>query len=216
MTATSAVRGGHEHRDGRRLWLIRHGETTGSSSIRYYGATDVPLSDLGREQMARLRPLLRTQRFAAIVHSPLCRAAESARIAHSLLDDPPPLVEVEPDLREVDFGALEGRTAAEIAAELPDFHARWQAGDIAAYPGGENVLGFRSRVAAAIDAVLARHPTGDLCIVVHRGVVKNALVHLLGLPPDLVRAWSLDLGSATVLVAERSRFVLDRYNLIAP
>ena len=41
-----------------RIVLVRHGETTGESSIRYYGATDVPLSDLGRQQVraAQTRP----------------------------------------------------------------------------------------------------------------------------------------------------------------
>ena len=36
-----------------RITLVRHGETTGQSSIRFFGQTDVPLSDVGREQMRR-------------------------------------------------------------------------------------------------------------------------------------------------------------------
>ena len=42
----------------RRLWLVRHGETEGQSSIRYHGANDVPLSDVGRQQIRALLPLL--------------------------------------------------------------------------------------------------------------------------------------------------------------
>ncbi|MGA2411387.1 MAG: histidine phosphatase family protein, partial [Candidatus Binataceae bacterium] len=34
-----------------RLVLVRHGETVGNSNIRYYGRTDIGLSDLGRNQM---------------------------------------------------------------------------------------------------------------------------------------------------------------------
>jgi broad specificity phosphatase PhoE len=212
----AAVPGGHEHQAGRRLWLIRHGETTGNSSVRYYGATDVPLSDLGRDQVRRLGPLVRAQRFGALVHSPLARAVESARIVLAALAAAPARIEAEELLREVDFGELEGKTAEEIAVEMPDFYADWRAGRIDAYPGGDSIEGFRRRVGEGVDRVLERHPAGDLCIVAHRGVVKNALVHLLGLPWDAVRTWSLDLGSATVLVEAGGRFVLDRYNLVAP
>lgn len=212
----TARQGGHEHEGGRRIWLIRHGETTGNSSVRYYGATDVPLSDLGRHQVGRLAPLLAEQRFAALVHSPLSRAEESARIVLGALRHAPDRVEHEAGLREVDFGELEGLTSSEIAVDMPEFHARWQRGEIDGYPGGETIAGFRARVAAGIDAVLARHPEGDLCVVAHRGIVKNAVVHLLGLPWQLVRTWCLDLGSATVVVQTERGFVLDRYNLVAP
>lgn len=212
----AAVRGGHEHRAGRRLWLIRHGETTGESSIRYFGATDVPLSDLGAEQVRRLAPYLRARRFAAIEHSPLSRAVRSARIVCEILDEAPAVVAAEPLLSEVDFGALEGRTAEEIAVELPAFHAAWRAGRIDAYPDGESIEGFRRRVAQGVDAVLARHGTGEVCIVAHRGVIKNALAHLLGLPASMIRPWPLDLGSVSVLVADDGRWSLDRYNLVGP
>ena len=208
--------GGHEHEGGRRVWLVRHGETTGNSSVRYYGATDVPLSDVDRDQVRRLLPVLAEQQFAALVHSPLSRAEESARILLSGMRRAPGHVEVASDLREVDFGELEGMTSHEVAAERPEFHASWRRGEIDGYPGGESIAGFRARVAAGMDAVLARHPEGDLCVVAHRGIVKNAVVHLLGLPWDLVRTWCLYLGSATVLVESPQGFVLDRYNLVGP
>ncbi|MCK5943216.1 MAG: histidine phosphatase family protein, partial [Planctomycetes bacterium] len=64
----------------RRLWLVRHGETEGQSSIRYHGSNDVPLSDAGREQIRALLPLLEGVAFERVVHSPLSRAAESAAL----------------------------------------------------------------------------------------------------------------------------------------
>lgn len=217
MVQNRSAAGGHEHHAGRRIWLIRHGETTGGSSLRLWGATDVPLSELGREQVASLGPFLRHVRFRALVHSPLSRARTSAQVvAGQLGASVPPAFECEEGLREIDFGEIEGQTVAEVQAERPDWHAAWMRGDIEGFPGGEALDGFAARVAGAIDAVLGRHPEGDLCVVAHRGVVKNAVCHLTGLPRLLVRAWPLDLGSATVVVEDGGRFLLDRYNLVAP
>ncbi len=67
-----------------RFFLVRHGETEGESSIRYHGATDVPLSDLGREQMRRAARAIAAPRdarpFSDVFSSPLIRASEGARI----------------------------------------------------------------------------------------------------------------------------------------
>ena len=54
-----------------RLILVRHGETEGQSSIRYYGATDIPLSELGREQVRRARELVAVQGFEVVWASSL-------------------------------------------------------------------------------------------------------------------------------------------------
>ena len=87
----------------RRLVLIRHGETTGQSSIRFHGSSDVALSDEGRVQMREAARGLRTEVFDLIVASPLRRSWESARI----LSGGAP-VRLEPDFREIDFGRWEG------------------------------------------------------------------------------------------------------------
>ncbi len=208
---------GHEARHGRRLWLVRHGETTGNSAQRYLGATDVPLSDVGRSQVRRLVPLLAERDFGALVHSPLSRAAESARILLDGLRSPPDVVEVEPLLREVDFGDLEGHTAEEIAAAHPEWYGEWQVGSAEAYPGGESLAGFAARIAGGIDHVTARHPECDLLVVVHRGVIKMALAHLLKLTRGAVRSWSLDLGSVSIVVDDDGGgWTLERYNLVGP
>jgi len=63
-----------------RIVLVRHGETVGQSSIRYFGATDVALSQRGREQMREAALALPGNAFPLVVSSPLSRAWESARI----------------------------------------------------------------------------------------------------------------------------------------
>ena len=64
--------------------LVRHGETVGKSSIRYFGRTDVELSELGRAQMRAAASWLAARAgiisFAPVFASPLKRASEGARI----------------------------------------------------------------------------------------------------------------------------------------
>ena len=57
----------------RRFVLVRHGETVGQSSIRYFGATDLPLSESGRRQMERVRVALAGESFDAAYTSELQR-----------------------------------------------------------------------------------------------------------------------------------------------
>src|SRR5260370_9817399 len=67
-----------------RLVLVRHGETTGKSSIRYFGRTDVELSELGRAQMRAAASWLPARTgatsFAPVFASLLKRPSEGARI----------------------------------------------------------------------------------------------------------------------------------------
>jgi broad specificity phosphatase PhoE len=63
-----------------RLTLVRHGETVGQSSVRYYGRTDVELSDVGRAQMRRVREAVAGERFTAVFTSRLRRSVEAAAL----------------------------------------------------------------------------------------------------------------------------------------
>src|SRR4051812_36442312 len=95
-------------------WLIRHGETEWSRSGKHTGRTDVPLTDLGREQARRLRQKLGERPFALVLSSPLARALDTARLAG--YGD---VVEVDPDLREWDYGDFEGETTPHIRKTIP-------------------------------------------------------------------------------------------------
>ena len=147
-----------------RVWLIRHGATDVPPSITV-GSGDPPLSEAGREQARRLAARLRSRPLGEVWSSDLRRAAETAAIIaapHGLA------VRTAPELRELDFGAWEGRDLRELWREDPDAARAWE-GDITATPTtfGESVHQLQARVQEfweRRDAV-----TGEVAVVAHRG-----------------------------------------------
>ena len=198
----------------RRLWLVRHGETEGQSSIRYHGANDVPLSDLGRSQIRALLPLLANVSFAQVVHSPLSRATESAQLlvdglgglgigirGQGIAEALP--IRSDDRLREISFGACEGLTRDEIDSAHPTFWADYEAGRLDAFPAGESRTAFASRIASAATDLAAGDWRGDTLLVAHRGTVKHTLMALLpdtqSQPQPNPSTFAVDLASLSVL-----------------
>tara|TARA_R110002073_G_C9407545_1_gene575059 strand:- start:731 stop:1411 length:681 start_codon:yes stop_codon:yes gene_type:complete len=209
MAATTIVGASSTMKSGRRLWLVRHGETEGQSSIRYHGANDVPLSDVGRQQIRALLPLLAGVPFAQVVHSPLSRAAESASIlvdgvrenggreSGIAIDVAAPRVDER--LREISFGACEGMTREEIDAAFPTFWADHAAGKVDRFPEGELRTAFAARVRAAVQEFIAANWQGDALLVAHRGIVRQAIIDLLGDPDPARDAYAVELASVSVV-----------------
>lgn len=159
----------------RRLVLVRHGETDGESSVRFFGATDVDLCDEGRAQMRRLSACLNAEPVDLVVASPLRRSWRSAWI---LAGGAP--VRLESDFREVDFGRWEGLSKEEIRARDPILFEDWQARvENFEYPGGESRKAFRERVLRGLERLLASDAQAPL-VVVHKGVVRTIVEALTG------------------------------------
>jgi broad specificity phosphatase PhoE len=153
-----------------RLILVRHGETAGQSSIRYYGATDVPLSDLGRAQAREARAQIPGKTFETVWASTLCRAWESARIIAPR--DP---VRLEADFREIHFGRWEGLTRQEIELADPALFAHWQAKKPGfEFPEGETRSDFRRRIERGLTH-LRESEVQSALVVAHKGVVRTLL-----------------------------------------
>jgi len=193
----------------RRLVLVRHGETVGQSSIRYYGATDVALSASGCEQMARVRAALAGERFDAVYTSGLQRTIAAARIVAPALA-PQPV----PGFNEINFGRWEGLTREEIAAREPELFQLWRATlhDFA-YPGGEAVPAFHARVVATLRDWLPAAPARTL-LVVHKGIIAAIVAELLRLSPGERVAWPIDLASIHVVATADGAWHAERVNQI--
>ncbi|MBL8730898.1 MAG: histidine phosphatase family protein [Planctomycetes bacterium] len=183
----------------RRLWLVRHGETEGQSSLRFHGRNDVRLCDEGRQQIRNLAPLLQGVDFERVVHSPLARAAESASILAALCALPAGRLAADERLREISFGACEGMTEAEIEAAFPGFLARFRAGEADTFPAGEPRPEFARRVAAAMDDLLGLPWQRDVLVVAHRGTLRQAMRRVLRLPHGIDDPFGVELASVSVL-----------------
>jgi broad specificity phosphatase PhoE len=179
--------------------LIRHGETAGQSSIRLWGATDVPLDPHGELQMTQAGRSLRGERFDRVVVSPLCRSRRGAELVLAAGDHPPVDLTPVDAFREIDFGDWEGLTHEEASARDPEHHAAWKRmGRAFQFPGGESRAGFEERVAAvALDAFESPIQAGAqrLLGVLHKGVIKVLIARLLALGFDDYRDLPVDLAS---------------------
>jgi len=158
-----------------RLVMIRHGETVGNSNLRFYGSTDVELSDVGRDQLRAAAGLLGSECFDIVVASPLHRSWEGASIVAAGA-----AVRLESGFREIDFGRWEGLTQEEIESTDPIFYQDWQEklADFD-FPGGEKRSEFRERVLAGLGRLEASGATSAL-LVVHKGIIRTISEHLLG------------------------------------
>jgi probable phosphoglycerate mutase len=188
--------------DAPEIWLARHGETDWSRTGRHTGRTDVPLSESGQREAAALGRALAGRTFALVLSSPLSRALETCRLAGY-----GQVARITEDLLEWDYGAVEGRTAADIRRERPDWTI-WN-GDV---PLGETI----EAVAARAERVIARATSagGDVLLFAHGHVLRILTARWLGLNPREGRLFALGTASLGVLGQERDTRVIRSWNLL--
>ena len=180
--------------------LVRHGETEWSRDLRHTGRTDIPLTDVGREEARMLRAALSEWRFARVYTSPLSRAQETCRLA-GLGDE----AETTDALLEWDYGEYEGITTKEIRAGRPDWYL-WRDG----CPGGETA----KEVGARVDQLIAelKGAEGDVALFAHGHLLRVLTARWLGLPPQEGRLFALSTATLSVLGYERETEVIRRWN----
>lgn len=182
------------------IYLIRHGEIPQSTPRRFIGQRDLPLTDRGKEQIARLAPILASRAVGRIVCSPLSRCLDSARIIGLLLGCRP---EVEPALKEISLGGWEGLRISDVRARYPgSYEAR--ALDLAGFrpSGGESFLDLQHR-AWPVFAALASETGANTAVVAHAGVNRVILCSVLGLP--LANLFRIDQSYGCLNIIEQNK-----------
>jgi len=174
-----------------RILAIRHGETAWNVDTRIQGQLDIGLNDTGRAQAQRLaRSLAKREPLQAIYASDLARAWHTAQAIGQAQGM---AVVAHTGLRERAFGDFEGRTFAEIEAELPEHARHWrQRTPDWAPPGtGESLLVLRERVLAAVNELAARHLGEQIALVAHGGVMDVLYRAATRLDVQAARTWQL-------------------------
>jgi probable phosphoglycerate mutase len=153
-----------------RILLVRHAESEWNAAGRWQGHGDPPLSERGRAQARRTAAALVGSGVEVLVSSDLRRAVETASALARVLGLEPLR---DARLRELDVGAWEGLTRAEIALRHPEDLARFdREGPDARPTGGETLGELERRARGALASLVARHPGRRLGIVTHLGVIR--------------------------------------------
>ncbi len=146
--------------------LIRHGQIPANIDRRYVGRTDESLTETGRAQAAAFE----APEVDKVFVSPYSRCIQTAEIIFPRIEK----VVVE-DLREMDFGIFEYRTAEEMADFEP--YRKWVDSMCEdPIPEGESMAEFDDRCCAAFEQIALSCSNSDrIALVVHGGTIMSIM-----------------------------------------
>lgn len=187
-----------------RFWWVRHGPTHQKGMV---GWSDVPADLSDTAAIARLHSHLPV---APVISSDLIRCVTTA---DAIQRDRPRLPH-DPDLREINFGDWELKTAAEIEATHPDaIRTFWDRPDLNATPGGESWTDMTARVGSAVDRLVETHDT-DMIVVAHFGAILGQVQRAFACPVSEVLGHKIDNLSVTCLAFDGTRWHAEAINHI--
>jgi probable phosphoglycerate mutase len=181
-------------------WLIRHGETEWSLDGRHTGRTDIPLTENGRSEAGRLAVALRDVDFSLVLTSPMRRARATCELAG--LGD---RAQLDPDLKEWDYGDYEGLRPEEIRRIAPGWIV-FRDG----CPRGEGP----DDVGARVDRLIARvrSSRGPVALFGHGHVFRVFAARWIGLSAREGARFLLGTSTLSVLSDYRGVPAVKRWN----
>jgi probable phosphoglycerate mutase len=199
--------------------MIRHGESVANEQGRAGGPLgDGGLTDRGRAQARALASRLATTQelstASALYTSTLPRAIETGAIVQPAIGAKLAAVTDE-SLGELGVGEADGLTWEEIGERYvaPDWNKDPFAPNV---PGGESLMEFFDRCTSAVNRLVARHPGELVVLVVHGGVIEQALKIYQGLTGDVRLRPRIEFCSMSEFEFDGDRRRLLRYNDLSP
>ena len=147
---------------------------------------DEDLDDHGRDSLSRLSG--RLPGMDCVLRSPALSAEQTAEGLGLRAD-------IEPLLRDCDFGRWTGRSLEEIAAQEPDALAQWLRDAEAAPHAGESFADVLERVANWMDGLGAQ--SGTVLAITHPTVMRAAIAGTLGAGAHAM--FQIDVAPLTVV-----------------
>lgn len=178
-----------------RIWVVRHGQSTGNVARDYAEANDlniielehrdadVPLSLLGLRQSQALaawvRELSKDNRPQIILASPYIRAKQTAQAVVDVLGGDGRMI-IDERLREKEFGILDRYTCRGVVSAFPQLaeQRRLVGKFYFRPPGGESWCDVILRLRGVVGDLQRNHVGGRVMIVAHQ-VIVNCMRYLL-------------------------------------
>jgi len=166
-----------------------------------YGHLDgFPLSALGRDQAAAIGERLRPVGLRRIVHSPLARAAETARLIDDGLEAPA-ILESDYELREAEFSRyLQGLPYWQVPLRRPLWFVHKAKRGIV--PGDESIERMGGRILEVARRLAREHPGDTMAIVSHADPLNAAWILLDGRPHNEREMYRKTIDKAGMLQLE--------------
>jgi len=181
------------------ILLVRHGETEWNREGRYQGRTDVPLSEVGKAQVAALGQRLKSIEIAKAYASPLSRAKNTAEAILSGRTTP---LWLDAGLIEISHGEWEGKLASDVEISHAEMFGVWRSRpgrNSPAGPGAETLGDVEARAWAVLEALCDQLGVDDTgLIAAHDAVNRVVLCRVMGLA--LERIWSFRQAPASLNV----------------
>ncbi|MCH3987171.1 MAG: histidine phosphatase family protein [Lachnospiraceae bacterium] len=154
------------------IYFTRHGQTVWNVENKICGATDSPLTELGRQQAEELAQKICDSgiHIDEILYSPLSRAADTALIIAAKTGI---VAREEKRLTEQNFGKWEGtaRDGADFKESKKHFAD--------SYEGGESMLRLAQRIYNLLDELKAMPDDKVVLLAAHNGIARcvNSYFH---------------------------------------
>lgn len=199
------------------------------------------LTDQGVSALRETLRMLPHRHFSRLLHSPLMRCVETARIAASAVDVDS--VSADEDLIELDYGEWTGRSLKELGTEEL-WKTVLEEASQARFPGGESIAEAADRAVSRVRSVVAElraeeqradaqraenqaaeaqpsqgdgEPRGPrwAMLVSHGDIIKAIIADALSMPLDDFQRISVAPGSFTVIDFSGPRPVLTAMSITA-
>jgi broad specificity phosphatase PhoE len=184
--------------DGRRIYLMRHGETLYQSAVSEGAIGNGALTERGREQIAAAALLFRGVPIDRVYASPLTRAHETARIIAQEKDLD---VLLSPDIREItpDDAGTAGKSIADIFHEVQRFFKESETSWDDPYLGGESFRQVQDRGVRFMNSVLSQDDWQTILVVAHGGINNALLAYTTGVSSGRLFNIEQDFGCINII-----------------
>ncbi len=156
-----------------KMIFVRHGESTGNQTRRFYGHYDGELTERGREQARLTAEFLRDVQIDAAYASDLCRAYETGKIIAE-----PHGISVTPlrGLREIYAGEWEALPFVEILDKYAADFDLWMKDTVNSRPtGGESVRELAERISKTVWQIAEENDGKTVLIATHATPIRTLI-----------------------------------------
>ena len=190
--------------DGRRIYLMRHGETLYQRVANEGALGNGVLTERGQEQIASVALLFRGVPLDAVYASPLERAHETAEIIaqEKNLD-----IQTAPELSEIipNDEILEQKSLTHIFKEIQAFFKNSDSDWDESYLGGESFRQVYARAGRLLETLAEKDDWQTILLVAHGGVNNAFLAHATGITSGRVFNIEQDFGCINIVDFVRGR-----------